>query len=399
MHRLLDLRTPKVYRGTSARSIAPEETWRRITPLLGPCGVTRLANITGLDHVGIPVYQAIRPNSRSLSVSQGKGIDRMGAKVSAAMEAIELHFAERPRCALRWATFAELQREGAVADPRELPRTRDFDVRRLLHWTQGFDLVARRSTWVPFDAVHINLTEPAGALLKTSNGLASGNTWVEAVFHGLCEVIERDAEALFNLRSAAAQAATLLDLGQIAHPAVRAMVERFAVAGITPLAWNATTDFGIPTVRLFLFDAHAEQVLNPVSAPYGAGCHIDRVAALLRALTEAAQTRLGWIAGSRDDLSRDSYRRWQSNTAELRPLLEAPKPARFEDLPTAETDSLEEDLLHVLTALCSQGIHQVIVVPLHDDRTPVAIARVIVPGLESTVGPQIQPGRRAQALL
>jgi len=36
-------------------------------------GVTRLAEITGLDLVGIPVFQAIRPAGRSLSVHQGKG--------------------------------------------------------------------------------------------------------------------------------------------------------------------------------------------------------------------------------------------------------------------------------------------------------------------------------------
>ena len=39
----------------------------------------------------------------------------------------------------------------------------------------------------------------------------------------------------------------------------------------------------------------------------GAGCHLDRDTALLRAATEAAQSRLGHIAGSRDDLFRKTY--------------------------------------------------------------------------------------------
>src|SRR5688500_3384005 len=53
-------------------------------------GVTRVADITRLDTIGIPTYQAIRPTSRTLAVSQGKGVVPELAKLSAMMEAIEL---------------------------------------------------------------------------------------------------------------------------------------------------------------------------------------------------------------------------------------------------------------------------------------------------------------------
>src|SRR5690242_2091930 len=77
------------------RVCTPEETWRRIQPALAAAGVTRVADVTGLDHLGIPVFQAIRPASRNLSVSQGKGLSAAAARVSAAMEALELWHAER----------------------------------------------------------------------------------------------------------------------------------------------------------------------------------------------------------------------------------------------------------------------------------------------------------------
>ncbi|MEH2460156.1 hypothetical protein [Nostoc sp.] len=37
-------------------------------------GITRIADITGLDCIDIPVAQAIRPNGKAFSASQGKGI-------------------------------------------------------------------------------------------------------------------------------------------------------------------------------------------------------------------------------------------------------------------------------------------------------------------------------------
>jgi ribosomal protein S12 methylthiotransferase accessory factor YcaO len=46
-------------------------------------GITRLGNITGLDRIGIPVAIAVRPNSRSVSVSQGKGLELPQALASA----------------------------------------------------------------------------------------------------------------------------------------------------------------------------------------------------------------------------------------------------------------------------------------------------------------------------
>src|SRR5215472_9591286 len=88
-----DTARPRYHFGTQ-RAAAPDETLRRIKPLLPRAGITRLADVTGLDWIGLPVYQAIRPNSRNISVSQGKGLTRAQAKVSALMESLESFHAE-----------------------------------------------------------------------------------------------------------------------------------------------------------------------------------------------------------------------------------------------------------------------------------------------------------------
>ncbi|MFJ8025534.1 hypothetical protein [Streptomyces sp. NPDC096311] len=79
----------KAYFAGTHRTCPPAQTWARIAPLLTAAGVTRIADVTWLDDIGIPVYQAISPANNHLSVYQGKGLDHISAKVSAAMEAIE----------------------------------------------------------------------------------------------------------------------------------------------------------------------------------------------------------------------------------------------------------------------------------------------------------------------
>ena len=98
---------------------APDETLARVRPYAARMGITRLGNITGLDHIGIPVAVAVRPNSRSVSVSQGKGPELPQAMASALMEACEgFHAEEIGPC--RRAAYRDLSRTETVVDPASL---------------------------------------------------------------------------------------------------------------------------------------------------------------------------------------------------------------------------------------------------------------------------------------
>ena len=105
------------------RAVPPAETLARIRPLLPQMGITRIANVTGLDVIGIPVAQAIRPNAKGLSISQGKGADLDCARVSAAMESVEGYHGEQTAGPLRMASYREMRRSSPVADPYRLPTT------------------------------------------------------------------------------------------------------------------------------------------------------------------------------------------------------------------------------------------------------------------------------------
>jgi ribosomal protein S12 methylthiotransferase accessory factor YcaO len=55
--------------------------------MLPDMGITRLANITGLDRLGIPTWCAIRPICKQVQVTNGKGITHAAAKVEAFLKA------------------------------------------------------------------------------------------------------------------------------------------------------------------------------------------------------------------------------------------------------------------------------------------------------------------------
>jgi YcaO-like protein with predicted kinase domain len=76
------------------RQISPRETIERARSVFANVGITRVANVTGLDSIGVPTWIAVRPLARSLSVSQGKGLTHELAVASAVMECIEFHHAE-----------------------------------------------------------------------------------------------------------------------------------------------------------------------------------------------------------------------------------------------------------------------------------------------------------------
>jgi YcaO-like protein with predicted kinase domain len=185
---------PKAFTNGTHRASAPAETLSRAAPHLPAMGITRIANITGLDRIGIPVVVATRPNSRALSVSQGKGLDLDSAKASAVMESIESHHAEQIDLPLRLGSCTDVRKTLKVIEIEDLqrPAVGVFDDTIELLWVEGCDLMSDENLWLPFEMVHTNFTVPkptgTGCFYASSNGLASGNSLAEAISHAVCEL-------------------------------------------------------------------------------------------------------------------------------------------------------------------------------------------------------------------
>src|SRR5437773_10677942 len=168
--------TLKALRRGTHRSARLNETLTRVLQLAPVMGISRVCNVTGLDSVGIPVVMVCRPNSRSVAVSQGKGIDLASARASGLMEATELYHAETITLPLRLAAYEELRYQHNVVEVADLPRgfeSRFHPFLRLL-WCEGSDLLSGESLLVPFVIVHSNYAVPLpdghGCFAASSNG-------------------------------------------------------------------------------------------------------------------------------------------------------------------------------------------------------------------------------------
>lgn len=381
----------KGFRAGTHRAIDPRETIERARPHLAAMGITRVANVTGLDRIGIPVVMVCRPNSRSLAVSQGKGRDLDAAKASGLGESIEAYHAERIALPLRLATYTEIRESATVLDPMQLPRTRGslYHPDLPILWIEGRDLLQREPVWVPYELVHFHYTLPPptakGCFAATTNGLASGNTLAEAISHAICEVVERDALTLSPIRGPEEWRARRIDLSTVDDPACLEILARYEAAGIDVQARDITSDVGLPVFRCSI----AERVPDPwrpMPAYGGTGCHPAREVALLRALTEAAQNRLTVIAGSRDDVDRGEFGRFlhadTAARAQRRYAAEETGPRAFTAVPSHAAETLEGDVDFALRRLRDVGVRRVAMVDLTRPEIGWPVVRVIIPGLE-----------------
>lgn len=366
------------YQAGSYRSISPSQTLAWINQFREPIGITRLAEVTRLDVMGIPVWQAIRPCSRNLTVSQGKGVSDDDAKVSALMESIEMFHAESPPC-------------DVVATTRELRAFLRYEIGRLpgrvvdrwpdslpIEWSRGRFLDNGEPTLVPRDLITLDFTRKQmgwAILIPTSNGLASGNNVAEAVLHSLYEVIERDAIAATR-RTGEYKA---IDPHQFSLPELQAVVRRGRVAGLHLFVEDHTGKAGIPCIVARLHSSDRWTTFT------GSGCNFAPEIATLRAITEAAQSRLTAITGSRDDISELDYY-WnghlsltedafsnQRNTSEQ-------KGGYFTE-PLAFTNASQE-IAAVLEALSKAGGYRPIVVELTKPEYGVPVVFTIIPGFK-----------------
>ena len=283
---------------------SPAATLQRIQPMLAKCGITRYADITGLDEIGIPTYAAIRPRALVLQVSNGKGVTADAAKVSALMEAIEVDHAERPlREKLRWASAEELEAAGEnYYDPQKLEMRSDvyWEAGYKIPWTLGENILTREQVWFPGNYIYFDL-EPV-QFQTSSNGLASGNHRLEADLHALYELIERDAVsgAFRNFKLKVLKHWTVIDPSSVDEPPLSDLIARVNRAGIRLLLIHIHYGMPIHTFWALLVN---ESSFSPVSAlNYGYGTHLDPLVAACRAVTEAAQSRLTFIHGCREDL-------------------------------------------------------------------------------------------------
>jgi len=377
----------KGYTLDTHRIVSPDETLVWAKRASAGAGITRVADITGLDRVGIPVFTSIRPAAASgaVTVYTGKGYTCQEAEVSAIMEGIERFSAEPKDDQLVTGSYVDLKKGRNVLDPKGLilPAMRAYDYKEQLEWVCGYSITSDIEILVPAEAA-FHPYRRANQLFRTNtNGLAVGNVMEEAVVHGLMEAIERDAWSLFE---AGKIKGTELDLNLCnleGFPLAKDLVKRMDCANLKIYAKDITSDIGIATIAVAIDD---EQTKDPALLSLGVGTHLLPELAAVRALTEAVQSRLTTIHGTREDTfkaefaRRIGYERMKRlNRKWFMPSGEATELCKISSF---RSEDFLNDINYTVERLKKSGLNEVIVVELTREKVGVPAVRVIVPGLE-----------------
>lgn len=395
-----------MHRMTSSLRTTPlAETLATAKRFARELGVTRVTDTTWLDRIGIPVFSSIRPDAMpaSLCVNAGKGVHPDEARVGAYMEAIEFALAEHRNSHLNVI----------LSTPREVAEQEGLSFRFVdlcpiigrhveadgpLACVEAEDVVSGRRFLLPAELVFSPYPENPGQVIfgTSTNGLASGNSVLEATLHGLAELVERDVQALNHI-----QDDSLLVEFDVPAPDLDQLRERVLNAGLRTELRYTSSEFGLPYLQGFILEPTHD---DPIAISVGSGLHPIKEIAAVRALAEAAQSRLSYIHGGRDDLiERFNYFSEQAPDTESsaeqelrRRVTDGSRSIRYSQIPDASAlASVDEAFDFLVSALARGGVEQVLRVVMSRPDSPLAVVKVIAPKLESfqpnlkRVGPRL----------
>ncbi|AAM03618.1 TPA: YcaO-related McrA-glycine thioamidation protein [Methanosarcina acetivorans] len=370
-------------------------------------GVTRIADITNLDRLGIPIFSAIRPSAApgAISIYSGKGSTEQRARISAIMESFERCLAERPgvnanieggiSAPALVESYSNAQENCNVLDPNSLLLSQPFNPGSLLEWVGAYDLMNREEVFVNANAVYHPYDAPGQCqklFLSNTNGLASGNVLEEAILHGLLEVIERDAISTAQFTRNLGKEIVLTEEDGYLYELAR----KFKDTGIDLKIWLVPTDTGIPTIIAATDDV---KLKDPALLVMGAGSHLKPEIAIARAITEAAQSRVVQIQGAREDTDREGFIR-SVGYDRMKRLnwfwFEEGEKISLSEVKDLSGKSPTENIDIILEQL--KGLtEKVIVVDLSREEIAVPVVRVIIPGFELFTIDRDRKGQRITA--
>ena len=397
-----------------------EKTLMHVSEISRKIGLTRIADITYMDKLYIPNYSCVLPGTEDyIWVYSGKGPTKQHAKVSAIMESIERYSALPTNYSRKFitGTFNQLKHSYNLLHPDEVvePLTFDFQNDMLMDYVEGYDIINKENILVPAALALFRYTPNPPSLnpfaFHHTNGLASGNVVEEAVCHALCEVIERDAISLAQLRASAIPFHILYKIYQnlriegyhintiskehflddnSLYPDVKIsednffpvtkLINKFKKFNIELIIKDITTNIKIPTFNV----ACVEWISHDYGyLAEGHGTHPDKRIAILRAITEVSQTRAANIQGARDDLRKIHYNYNNTDDKNAWQFMSSQKTINFSDIITYQNEDILDDINLIIKFFKEVGLNKAIIVNLTNPKINVPVVRAIVPGLET----------------
>ena len=404
----------------TSRVIPVKETLRKVIPIADMIGITRIADITEMDVLRIPNYSVVLPGTEDyIWVYSGKGATKLHAKASALMETVERYSAlpSSGHKKMISGTFEKLSKNYDVLHPSDVvePMAFEFNDDMDMDFIEGYDIANNEEILVPVPLALFRYTPRPPTVnpysLHHTNGLASGNVLEEAICHSLCEVIERDAASLAELRASAIPFHILKSLSSyfirkgykieaiksadfvddytifpdvecfgIEFPACQDLIEKFEKSKIPLIIKDITSDIGIPT----FIAGSIEWITHDYGyLAEGHGTHPNARIAILRAITEVSQTRAANIQGARDDLRKISYGHSNTDDKRMWQFMKSKRTIDFAKITTFNYDNILDDINLIKSKLIGKGLTRIIIVNLTNPDIGIPVVRAIVPGLET----------------
>lgn len=381
--------------GASWRAPSAVKTYRKLLPYLNRLNITRLADLTDLDEIGIPIVNATRPEAdeSQITSTQGKGSTRLEAMVSALMEAVERHCGARVVSLRRESVRTMRESREAFLGPAELS-VADWPDDAAVEWVAATSFGTAKTVWIPAAEVYFPYVAPQQmfrTVCPSTTGLAAGNNCDEALLHALFEVSERHAVSRLHEGGSA----FLVDLERLTDSKARPLLDRFDAAKVKVIALDLSALTVLPTYLVLTLD-HCWP--GPPQIIGGQGAHLHAGIALSRALAEAAQSRIVALLGSREDLHRHA-KAWLPGFEETEERFELLRSHGAQGgivgLPALpRLMSTAQAVGQLLDRLAGAGFANGVWKNLSDPNIAISVVRVCIPGLLNTI---VDTSRRESA--
>ncbi len=393
-------RCQKASSKTGIRTISPEETLKKVIPLLEKAGMEPLEDITEMDNIGIPVYSIIRKKTAKgvFGNYNGKGATPEQAMASAVMEAMERYSSEmRDDDEIAYGTIQQVRENGPMIEPDDLilPARVMYNLEAAdIAWTTGYDLIQGEEVWVPACAVYYPYYPDGDLQLFRyhTNGIASGNTLEEAILHGMFEVIERDAWSIAEAFDRTNADVIIDDEDSVPGR----LLKQFEKSGVRIKLKDLTSDVDVTTIGASSDDIKTK---DPELLNIGVGTHLDPEIAAVRALTEVAQSRTTHKHGLKvnanlvkvtKEMGYDKIkainRLWYSDN---------PKKVKLSEMKNEATEYVLDDIEIILGKLVDSGFERAVVADLTRTDVKIPTVRMIIPGMEVSTMDSEREGLRA----
>ena len=155
------------------------------------------------------------------------------------------------------------------------------------------------------------------------------------------------------------------------------LIGKFRRAGLTVYLRNITSTAGIPSIDCTLVE---ELTDGQHFVHGGCGTHPDARVALIRALTEGAQSRVACIQGGREDLPEIVH---PPRTVDPSDVFGTAETTSFTEIKSWQHDFIDDDVRFLLRRMKSAGFDKVIAVDLTRPELRIPVIRIIVPRAEA----------------